>query len=378
MMLSAQHREVVITVLAQHLANQAFYAFLDAEVSSLLEPPIRQDYSKAIYDLDWPPNPNAAARAALELMERLSPPGPQPHLLPRYLDRLSASGFPVLAGIVAVLQDELSQPSSPGPGPAGDAYDTYLVLGGQPFLDRRQLRPKLRQLLFEKNGPSVLAVSGPKRSGKTYTTALLEHLSRELQEFELISPVDISDTPSPREMARSLVARMGRSTGSLPQQVEETPNSYFIRLAEWVVGEALASDHRWCLVIDGADEGKPLTDIKKFISHLAKFAQEGPGHKYLRLLLLGYREPFPNLWKKSVEREVLDSPDKIGLVDVEDYFMWLAESIGQQLDRDRVRAASQAVIDVCPTSDPERMTLLCQAVEDETLTFVRKLRGDAQ
>jgi hypothetical protein len=378
MMLSSQHREVVITVLAQHLANQPFYAFLDAEVCSLLEPSVQQDYSKAIYDLDWPTSPNAAARAALELMERQSPPGPQPNLLPHYLDRLSAGSFPVLAGIVADLQDELSQPAAPGPGPAGDAYDTYLVLGGQPFLDRRQLRPKLRQLLFEKNGPSVLAVSGPRRSGKTYTTALLEHLSRELQEFELISPVDIGETPSPREIARSLVARMGRSTESLPDLAAESPNSYLIRLAEWVVREAVASNHRWCLVIDGIDENTLLTDIKKFINHLAKFAQEGPGHKYLRLLLLGYREPFPNLWTKSVDRDDLEPPDKIGLVDVEDYFLWLAESIGQQLDRDQVRFPSQAVIDQCPPADPERMTKLCQAVEDQTLTFVRRLRGDAQ
>jgi len=309
-------------------------------------------------------------------MERQSPPGPQPHLLPRYLDRLAASGFPFLAEIVAQLRDELALPGSPAPGRVVDPFDTYLVLGGQPFLDRRQLRPKLRQFLFLPNGPSVLAVSGPKRSGKTYTTALLEHLSRELQKFELIAPVDVGEAPSPMEIARSLVARMGRSTNSMPALGAESPNSYLVRLADWVVGEAYASGHRWCLVIDGANEDILLSDTKKFINHLAKLTQTGVGYKQLRLILLGYREPLANLWARSVDRDALEPPDTISLLDVEDYFVWLAESVGQRIDRDQVRDQAQAVIARCPAGEPERMQLLCQAVEDETLVFVRRLRGE--
>lgn len=371
-MLSPQHRDIVLLALAQHLADKGpFYAVLATEIRPLVEPQAQQAYLTAIYSLEKPNSPSTAAALTLELLERQSPPGPQPQLLPRYLESLADGAFPNLGPIVNKLREELNDLGGVLPIGGPDPFETFLIFRQQPFLNRRPLRPKLRQLLFIENGPSVLTVSGPRRSGKTYTTALLEHVRREQQRFQLISPVELGgEALSPEDVARSLVARMFRRTDSMPTPGPEMRNSYLSRLAEWVVQEALATKGRWCLVLDGANDEGLLGDTETLIHHLAKLTQTGPAYEWLRLVVLDYEDPFLDLWTSSVDRDKLEPPDHIGQVDVEDYFNELAASLGQKVDHDKVQDHAQAVIARCPTGGSDRMQALYDAVEDETLAFL--------
>jgi len=376
-MLSPEQRNVVITELAQHLAsNEPFSLFVAAEFRSLLAEEAGKAYEKAILATAWPTVPWTAAVTTLELLERTSWPGPQPDLLSRYLARLANGAFPVLGQIVVQLQAELRPASDAHPGDAQDIFDTVFIFGGQPFLNRRPLRPKLRNLLFVPDGPSVLAVSGPQGSGKTYTTALLEHLRRQLKDFELSGPVDLEgEALPPRELARRLVVRMYRPTNSIPDRGLETPNSYLIRLAEWVIGEAVATDKRWCLIIDGASQDTLLPGTRSLINQLAVEIQNGVAHDHLRLVLLDYQEPFPNLWRGSVDRETLESPDHIGQLDVEDYFIGLAQRMGRPVDHDAVRRCAETVMAQCPVGAAERMRLINEATDNEGSVFVKWLKG---
>jgi hypothetical protein len=378
MMLSPQQRDLVLSGLAEHLSdNRAFYSTLAANIPPLVAEEHRSAYRQAILAIAYPQSPITAASLTLELLERQTPPGPQPRLLPSYLEQLANGPFPRLAPVVERLWAELREAEAALPGATLDPFLTYSILGGQPFLDRRPLRPKLRQLLFEQDGPSVLAVSGPKCSGKTYTTALLEHVRRNRQElFDVTSPVELGgEALSPEDVARSLVARMYRSTYSMPTRGPETRNNYLSELTLWVVREARETKKRWCFVIDGANDEVLLNDTRSFIHHLAKLIEMGEAHEILRLVVLDFQQPFPNLWSKSVDRDALESPDHIGQVDVEDYFTSLAGSFGQ-VDLAKVRTHAQAVIARCPTGQPERMRLLFEEVEKETLRFLEPVGGD--
>jgi hypothetical protein len=380
MMISAEQRDVVITALARHLGdNQPFYSFVAAEIRSFLADETGREYERVIYAEAWPTNPLDAAGKMLQLLQLRTPPGPQPDLLSRYLERLAREGFPVLGEIVVQLQAELQAAGNGRPGHGRDAFDTFHILGRRPFLDRRPLRPKLRSLLFVADGPSVLAVSGPPGSGKSYTTALLEHLRRQLRDFEMSGPVDLEgEALPPREVARRLVARMMyRPTNSMPDHGLETPNSYLIRLAEWVIGEAVATGKRWCLIIDGANRDALLPDTRTLIQLLAAEIQNGVARDHLRLILLDYQEPFTNLWPGTFDREPLDPPDTIGQVDVEDYFAGLTESMCQPVDRDAVRSAAETVMAQCPVGVAERMRLINQATDDAGTVFLQWLRGRA-
>jgi hypothetical protein len=200
---------------------------------------------------------------------------------------------------------------------------------------------------------------------------LLEHLRRELQKFQLISPIELGgDSLSPEDVARRLVARMFRDTNSIPTPGPETRNSYLGHLAEWVVQEALATGGRWCLVIDGATDEALLGDTKTFIHHLARLTQTGPAYESLRLVVLDYEDPFRDLWSNSIDRDKLEPPDHIGQVDVEDYFTELQTSLGRDVNQEKVQYHAQAVIARCPTGTPERMQALNAAVEDETVAFL--------
>jgi hypothetical protein len=367
MMLVGTERDLVVQLISEHLSqNEPSRPYLKALIPPWVKPPELGDaYRRGLDELSWS-NPRAAAVVLLAFLEQQAP-GPQPLLLPKFLRSL---GDVRLERVVGRLEAELAPSPDALVVEPDDPIETLLVFGKQPFLNRSELRPALQEFLFKLDGPCVLLVNGPKRSGKTYTFELIEHVRRRRQDFSTVWADFGGELLPPESVASRLVARMGVSTKDMPKPGLETMSNYVGKLTDWVVEQALATGKRWCFLLDGIRDDTLVNDTRNFIHQLARTIERGAPNDYLRLVLLEYEEPLSHLQPSSIARDDLKSPDHIGQVDVEDYFEWLMAKSGLEVDWDMVKLHAQAVIEQCPTGDPERLRALYDAVEVDTPTFL--------
>src|SRR2546423_2005545 len=172
-----------------------------------------------------------------------------------------------------------------------DAYATSLLGGGRrprPFIDRVELRRHLREFT-KKDGERVLVVTGDKRTGKSYSWHLINHIGDQVAGVRA-SMLDLTKWSGPPLGAQD-VMEMVVDAMALVEKPQRDPladeDSRAWKLRVWFVGliSALAAP-RW-LVIDGLDRA-PLTDAaRRLIIEIVEAARNNEAGELRVALLAG-------------------------------------------------------------------------------------------
>lgn len=234
-----------------------------------------------------------------------------------------------------------------------------------PFLDRRRLRESLKKLAAD-NGPTILVVDGPARSGRSYTRRLIEHIAEHRGPFQVAWNVCSGPgaTLEARNLANSFSMDMKRPPGPIPEK-ESQAARWAQQLAQWVLNHDADAGSRWWLVFDQFD-GEPLEPAaQSFIESLAERIATGPARKRFRLVLLQYPHPLPPSLRRDVIQEKLQAPDELGVSDVSEYFEWLFTRRKEAFEQQAIQELVQEVMQQVPSTG-DRLQQLCDAVDDVT------------
>src|SRR5436853_2702726 len=122
-----------------------------------------------------------------------------------------------------------------------------------PFLNRTDLRKRLRLLENPKSLKPILVVTGPRQSGKTYSEMLISHFcgGRDaLLHCQVPLRAGMEEITGAKEIASDLVAQVGRPVSSIPP-ANTNEDRWTRDLATWVLSEAMATPENWWFVLDG-------------------------------------------------------------------------------------------------------------------------------
>jgi hypothetical protein len=273
-------------------------------------------------------------------------------------------------------------------GPAvSDPVDVlWLNRVGMPFLDRRVLRDHLRHMSppvppgsdADDTSPAVLVITGPDRSGRSYTVELLHHLARERRAAAMIIPRP-QRPPEPAVAVVTIPPKMGSSMN--PERLAEqfakamladevdapvdiaTPDRMSQYLSQWVLERAGDTRKEWWLVLDGLDDADLDDRTMGFVGKLAEQVVLRTGQPRVRLVLIGCRPPLVDaLPAERVAREQLG---EIGEVDLEPFFAQLLAAGGSPSPPpEAVKLAVMLVLDDLP-SNGDRLPLLNRALREK-------------
>lgn len=195
---------------------------------------------------------------------------------------------------------------SVAPPPAPDPLASRILDTGMPFLDRSELREQLRFLAQQAaNLQPILVVSGPARSGKSYSTEYIDHFSYR----QKISQITTYRYSLKKEdglqtdgfsVARRLVSLMGRPLTDVPPPLANHER-LASALAEWVLNNAMqvsATGGHW-FVLDNFREPLLRDDTLQFVIALCDLVTNGQFKNRCRLILIGFD---PSLLTVATER----------------------------------------------------------------------------
>lgn len=209
-------------------------------------------------------------------------------LLRRLLDRVAVE-WPTLDPQLVLLDQPQLMTVMAG-GQPGSKYELYLLNPGRrPFINRSDLRQRLKELLEEKY--PVLIIRGPDRCGKSFSYRLIEQVTP-----EGIQPLHV-DFSSPgtgrraRELMQVLCARMDIAPKA-PTSRRTTDVRHANELVDDLVGKYNAEPRRpRVVVIDGLNRVDLARDVNHLVARLIAEVsnRQLPG---IQLVLVGYSETF--------------------------------------------------------------------------------------
>jgi len=223
-----------------------------------------------------------------------------------------------------------------------DPNDT-LFIGKLPFLNRNVLRSHLNEIA---NGDaSVVAVSGPPLSGKSYSWNLLRKLcdargligvNIDLGEYRLPSVC------GPEDLMKDIARHLDIGSGvEVEKEVEKEaePARQAIALTGWLAGKLSSRTERWLVMLDGLDRAslsqgaRDLVD--KLIEKTAKQALRG-----FNLVVVGYEREIADP-RVLLLREPLNP---IGESEIGEFFRGVAKQVGRPIDEEGVGVAVAKVL----------------------------------
>lgn len=191
------------------------------------------------------------------------------------------------------------------PPPPPDPLDALLLATDIPFLNRAELRNRLRSIGHAQSPQPVLVVTGPGKSGKSYSTRLIDHYCvghDRIVYCEVSLHPGQAESTGPADVARDLVSQMGGTVAQMPP-VNTSEDRWTYDLATWVLYEAVLKDRSWWLVLDGFNHPKVRADTKKFVKDLAARVTTGVAARQCRVILLGFDHAELNVPVGKVLRE---------------------------------------------------------------------------
>ncbi|MFG3041254.1 trypsin-like peptidase domain-containing protein [Streptomyces sp. NPDC048330] len=255
-----------------------------------------------------------------------------------------------------------------------DPFDSRLLRHGTSvFLDRRELRSKLRGFLADPE-QTVLVVDGPPDSGRSYTYELIRHLGQHCG----FRPVRV--TLSRTSTAARLLERLsGFVSGpgadgvlSDPTRLND-PLPCFEDAAHRIVARATAAEDRFWLVLDDCDRLDPQSDVWDCIGVLARAVYEHTpvrAETVPRLVLLGYATTMRQLPYEVRKNECRDTTRLVDADDLREFFgEFFADTLPPGQEGTVGELTETAVAEVlraveAPSDGDSYMRRVCTAVED--------------
>jgi len=277
----------------------------------------------------------------------------------RELEALRATLRVIDPGGVAVELTEIRAVAESPPGVAGapPAFASILVGGGEPFLDRKQVRRALRRLLRRDAAP-ILVINGADGMGKSYTARLIEDEAARTGGFRVAAFEAKPDTASFFEaasVAMRLVQKSGGPRTMAPLYLIEGERRVSL-LIEWVADELQKSDHDIWLVLDGFDQESVREETALFIDQLLALAASDTRFRRLRIVLLDFGHARLRAQARKFHREVLVDPA------AEELAEFFKERF-PQLEAAFCRAAAAKALQAVPPGSQAYMFRLKQNVE---------------
>jgi len=175
--------------------------------------------------------------------------------------------------------------SSTDATPAANPYDVYLLAGDRPFIDRLTLRRHLRTLA--EGVAQILIVSGPLKSGRSYSWELIYHVSTALGVRAAYINVEEEAGAAmldPDTVARRLAMEVGLAD-DLPLDLGSNRPRV---LAQWLVAAFVNSGERWWIVLDGFEHPDVPSATHDLLGLLMETAQSPDLRGRLVSILLAY------------------------------------------------------------------------------------------
>ncbi|MBY5515662.1 hypothetical protein [Rhizobium leguminosarum] len=180
------------------------------------------------------------------------------------------------------------------PATNANPYLDMVVHQHTPFLDRTDLRNALRRTV---SGPydQILLINGPRRSGKSFTARLIDHISRHIPGIEhcIVKTPNGSEAPSALDVAKDMMACLGARSENLPPQLtngKRWPRELANVVAVELKAHTQAQSGTWLTVLDLSSDGRIEPDVTGFVHQLATSLMTGIDRDRHRLVLMDFPE----------------------------------------------------------------------------------------
>ena len=278
----------------------------------------------------------------------------------------------------------------------------------QPVLGRKAAGTALERLA-RADDAAIFVVRGIRRSGRTYTTEIVNFAATQLADAgraELwIALAEVNDDIPDRYEAVSLIAssladninrreakRRRPRASPVPPLVERGPK-WLHEVAQWLVDAAASTGEAWWLVLDrlasetvaAGDAGGtvPASVLKNdpvdaFIQILTrKIAKRGSDNQ-IRLILLGYDHDFPSEVAPAIVQEKLPPPASMGKAEVRNFFRGFFASRGGFEEAVIDNATSEVFIQLSKAGQPPSPGDFLFALHNSIKEVIGDLQRDHQ
>ncbi len=172
-----------------------------------------------------------------------------------------------------------------------EIWHSSWVRNGFPFADRAALRETLEDL-SSAGGRAILRIEGDPRSGKTYTTELLEYVSEaSAWKFKIIQ-VKIEEGGdqgmNALTLAQIIVGEMGFANTPRDSPLLDPTVHNISSLLSWILRCAINSGRQWWLFFDGFRFLPQQNSARSLAQGLADKIANGSHRQYLRLILTDF------------------------------------------------------------------------------------------
>jgi hypothetical protein len=255
---------------------------------------------------------------------------------------------------------ELLQPSFYSP--TRDPHDA-IVLGKWAFVDRAELRHKLREFTQPThNTTRVLIIRGDKPCGKSYSWWFLRHLAKSSVgvtplHLELGQLSEAGWTP--RQFIEEVFKLLDLDPAKLPPMTGGPQSDRIRPLISAFIGQIVGLQRRYWLVIDDINDQNIEKSIRDTVYGIA-YSVEDTKPDNLWVALLGYNEMIPGTTLRLVLLDEARFPDAALLAE---HFQFMAKMGPRPIRPSEAREYADLLLARFPELTKEAMTTLTPDIE---------------
>jgi hypothetical protein len=239
--------------------------------------------------------------------------------------------------------------------PRSDDPHDAIVLGRAAFVDRAQLREKLREFTNPSpNTTRVLIIRGDEPCGKSYSWAFLRHLAATTV-GAIPQRLQLSGTSyTPKQFMEQAFALLGLNQAALPPMTDDPQLARIDPLINAFRGQIVQLQRRYWLVIDDLNDPS-VTPLIRETAYAIAFSVEDIRPDDLWVALLGYNAQITDPELQWVAQDDARFPDGALLAE---HFQHMAEVGPLPLTRQRAREYADLLLAKFPELTKEAMTSL--------------------
>ena len=201
--------------------------------------------------------------------------------------------------------------------PNPSIYDSsWLLSDSRPFFDRHELRGHVRLLLEEDGWPILRVQAGEESFGRSYTSRFFQHLERRSSVGLRVLTATISRGSAPTYRVEDLLDELGSQFSHGEPWPERTGSHYPTQVARWLLRQMNRNDGFWLVVLDGFGQRPIKEEVQLTVEDLALRVPDGQHRQRVRLVLLDYQHPLPNVDPADILEETIQPSASICQADL--------------------------------------------------------------